>query len=250
MTAEIKDSQAGIVSPVKGKHRPDLGPLAVMVASQSDLDSLSGLMGLKESDSQRLFISRLYRERGAETDGFSIIGPFIGAPYAVMVLETLIAWGVRKIIFFGWCGAVSPKVKVGDIVLPDAAWVDEGTSRHYGMNDNSLTTPSSYLLKKTKEILDDSGHDYQEGAVWSTDAIYRETPEKVVYYQQKGVLAVEMELSALFSVGRYRQVDVAGLLVVSDEVSALRWRPGFGDIEFKKSRKNVNNIIGRLCQSL
>ena len=62
---------------------------------------------------------------------FSITGPFIGAPYAAMLLETLIAWGARRIIFLGWCGAVAEEVKIGDIILPTAALIDEGTSGHY-----------------------------------------------------------------------------------------------------------------------
>jgi len=47
-----------------------------------------------------------------------VVGPFVGAPYAAMLLETLIAWDVEKIIFFGWCGAISHDVKIGDIIIP------------------------------------------------------------------------------------------------------------------------------------
>lgn len=250
MTAETMVEQTGIVSPLKNDHTPDLGPLAVMVSSRGDLISCRDVMGLEASASQRIFISRLYlgdNDRGAP---FSITGPFIGAPYAVMILETLIAWGAREIIIFGWCGAVSPKVKIGDIVVPSAAIIDEGTSRHYQENKDLTATPSRELSAKIKKILKKEKIDFHEGAIWSTDAIYRETPEKIAHYQQKEVVAVEMEMSALFTVGKYRQVEVVSILVVSDEVSSLRWRPGFKNIGFKKSRKNVTKVIGRLCRSL
>ena len=45
--------------------------------------------------------------------------------------------------------------------------------------------------------------------------------------QAQGVLGVEMELAALFAVGRFRQVPVAGLLLVSDELADLSWQPAY-----------------------
>ena len=188
----------------------------------------------------------------------------IGAPYAVMLLETLIAWGTQKIIFFGWCGAVSPKVKIGDIIVPAAAMVDEGTSRHYGgrwsasrgrIADNhdesrSFSKPSELIVEKICSVLRENDVAFHEGAVWSTDAIYRETQEKVTYFQSKGVLAVEMEISALFSVGSYRDIDVGAILVVSDDLTTLKWKPGFKDKGFKQSRKTACEAISILCQKL
>lgn len=238
-----------IVNPLKGKGTPHLGPVAAMVASQGDLSSLCRLMGLKNEDSRRLFTSRLYtRTNGA--GGFSVAGPFIGAPYAVMLLETLIAWGVTKIIFFGWCGAVSPEVKIGDIIVPTAAMIDEGTSRHYGVNEGECVASSGRIVEKIQKRLTKDGLSYHAGVIWSTDAIYRETPEKVADYQKKDVLAVEMELSALFTIGRYRGIDVGGVLVVSDELSSYKWHPGFNDGNFKQSRQKVIRTIFQLCPAL
>ncbi len=238
-----------IVNPLKGKGTPNLGPVAAMVASQGDLSLLCRLMGLKNEDSRRLFTSRLYTRTNGAGD-FSVAGPFIGAPYAVMLLETLIAWGVTKIIFFGWCGAVSPEVKIGDIIVPTAALIDEGTSRHYGVNAGECVASSGRIVEKIQKKLTKEGLSYHAGVIWSTDAIYRETPEKVAAYQKKDVLAVEMELSALFTVGRYRGIDVGGILVVSDELSSLTWKTGFKDKDFKQSRRAACDAIGILCRRL
>ncbi|MBW1941060.1 MAG: hypothetical protein JRI28_06790 [Deltaproteobacteria bacterium] len=59
-----------------------------------------------------------------------------------------------------------------------------------------------------------------------------------------------MELSAIFSVGRFRDVEVSGLLVVSDEISTSNWQRGFGDKRFKKSRKETAKIIECLCKTV
>jgi len=232
----------GIVIPVKGKNSPNLGPVAVMVSSQTDLSLFCSQTDIDEKKHRNLFVSRLYVGDTAET-GFSVVGPFVGAPYAVMLLETLIAWGVKRIVFFGWCGAISHDVKIGDIIIPTGAIIDEGTSKHYRQIDDGVSRPSSNILKNTKEALIKTGLAFREGIVWSTDAIYRETCEKVIYYQGKDVLAVEMELSALFTVGKFRDVQVGGILVVSDELSTLTWRPGFREQQFKESRKAVVEVI-------
>jgi purine-nucleoside phosphorylase len=245
----LQSRSDGIVIPVKGKNSPNLGPVAIMVSTQADLSLFCSLTDLNEEKHRNLFISRLYVGNTAEA-GFAVVGPFVGAPYAVMLLETLIAWGAEKIIFFGWCGAISHDVKIGDIIIPTGAIIEEGTSKHYHQGDDGVSQPSSCLLKNTKEALIKAGLAFHEGLIWSTDAIYRETCEKVKYYQGKDILAVEMELSALFTVGKFRNVQMGGILVVSDELSTLTWRPGFREQRFKESRMAVTKMIKALCSSL
>jgi purine-nucleoside phosphorylase len=234
---------------VKGKNSPNLGPVAVMVSTQADLSLFCKLTHLDEEKHRNLFFSRLYIGNTAEA-GFSVVGPFVGAPYAVMLLETIIAWGVKKIIFFGWCGAISPDVKIGDIIIPAGAIIDEGTSKHYHQEGDGVSQPSSYLLENTKEALVKEGLAFHEGQIWSTDAIYRETREKVKYYQGKDILAVEMELSALFTVGEFRNIQVVGILVVSDELSTLTWLPGFKGQRFKENRMSAVKATVGLCNLL
>ena len=100
------------------------------------------------------------------------------------------------------------------------------------------------------QVLDKNSCDFHEGAVWTTDAIYRETRREVLAHQQKGILAVEMEISALYAVALYRRVDLAGILVVSDELSSSNWRPGFTHKRFGQSRKTVCRLVKELLGSL
>ena len=238
-----------VINPQKSKRSPDIGPVAVMTATWPDLTYLRDLFKFSKDDYQRLFMSRLYFDR-RNPGGYSVTGPFVGAPYAVMLLESLIAWGARQIIFFGWCGAISDNVKIGDLILPTAVYIDEGTSRHYGTGDNRHLQATFPLVSKFRQVLDDSHHDFHEGAVWTTDAVYRETRHQVTAHRQNGVLAVEMEFSALNSVAQFRGVDLAGLLVVSDELSSFSWRPGFKQKRFVQSRKTgcqlIKELLGRL----
>ena len=237
-----------IIHPKKGKKSPQLGPVAVMVATEPDLWLLCALFNLKEISFQKVFISRLYLEKKI-IPNISIIGPLVGAPYAVMLLENLIAWGARKIFFLGWCGAVSEEVKIGEIVLPTSAIIDEGTSAHYGAMDNRLSRASSSMVSMIRRTLEENQINFHAGAVWSTDALYRETRHQVETHQQNGILAVEMEISALYTVARFRRVDLRGILVVSDELSSLKWRPGFKQGRFVQGRQSACKVVKELCQA-
>ncbi|MDP7355143.1 MAG: nucleoside phosphorylase [Desulfobacterales bacterium] len=245
-----------IVNPIKPKNISDLGRVAVMVSTQADLVYLCHLMNMDESRFRGLFMSRLYIGDD-DNRAISLAGPMIGAPYSTMILEALIAWGANIFLFFGWCGSISPNVRVGDIIVPESSIIDEGTSRHYenhGLTGSKETDALSYsserIIRQLKIALNQCGHQYHAGTIWSTDAIFRETREKVEYYQKKNILAVEMEVSALYNVGRFRNVEVGGVLVVSDELSTFQWRPGFNDNRFKSRRKAVCEVIYSLCQTL
>ena len=238
-----------IVNPVKSRNAPEIGPVAVIAATEMDLFFLCNLFQCNQDDYRRLFTSRLYTQNSTPA-GICLTGPGIGAPYAVMMLETLISRGARRIIFLGWCGAVSEQVKIGDIILPTAAVVDEGTSRNYIEPVNGQSKPVLSMVSLVEQVLEDNRVDFHSGKIWTTDAVYRETREKVERYQKQGVLAVEMEISALFSVAQFRQVELGALLVVSDELSSLKWRPGFKDKRFVKGHQIACRMVREACQQL
>ncbi len=227
-----------IVNPVSGKQPPQTGPLALMVATEGDLRLLTRLADSPIVDQRRLYTSKL-QVHADDRRRFALVGPFIGAPYAVMLLETLVVWQVRRVLFIGWCGAVSNHIKAGDIIVPTQAWIDEGTSCHYGDPSCRLVHASRRLTQRTRLALQHQGTVFHEGAVWTTDGIFRETVEKVKHFQRQGALAVEMELSAILTVAGFRGIEAAGILVVSDELSDYRWRPGFRSPGFKSAREQA-----------
>ncbi|MDL1964039.1 MAG: nucleoside phosphorylase [Deltaproteobacteria bacterium] len=238
-----------IIKPLKSKNSPNLGQVAVLMADDKDIRFFCRLLNMSKNNFTRLMMSKVY-VGNSDNQSLSVAGPLIGAPYAVMLLETLIAWGTRKVIFFGMCGAISPKVKIGDIVVPTDSIIDEGTSKHYTANKSLRSKPSFLIVEKIKHILNKNNIEFHDGLVWTTDAIYRETREKLDYYQAKDTLAVDMELSALFTVGRFRNIETGSILVVSDELSTYKWRPGFREKRFIKTRKIVAELIKTLCATL
>ncbi|MBA3017696.1 MAG: nucleoside phosphorylase [Proteobacteria bacterium] len=238
-----------IIKPLKRKNSPRLGPVAVLMADDKDLRFFCKLLNISEDNFTRLLMSKVYVEDSGK-QGLSVAGPFIGAPYAVMLLETLIAWGARKVIFLGMCGAISPEIKIGDIVVPTDSIIDEGTSKHYNADESLRSKPSFLIVESIKHIFNKNEIEFHDGLVWTTDAVYRETREKLEYYQAKDALAVDMELSALFTVGRFRNIEIGSILVVSDELATYEWHPGFRKKQFIKTRKIVAEVIKSLCATL
>lgn len=172
----------------------------------------------------------------------TLIAPALGAPYAVMVLEKLIALGARMILALGWCGSLQPHLAIGDLVLPTTAVSTEGTSGHYPLGGQP-PDPDPGLIRMLRHLLAISDNRWQEGAVWSTDGFYRETVDLVRHYQAQRVLGVDMEMAALFTLGRFRQVPLAGLLVVSDELATLHWKPGYRSERFRRARDQAARLV-------
>jgi uridine phosphorylase len=160
-----------------------------------------------------------------------------------MLLETIAAWGARRFVFFGWCGALASFLKSGDIVVPCGAFVEEGTSPAYGCSAQRVRPPAPDFQSELNAHFRQAGLACQEGWIWTTDAVFRETEQKVRHYQGLGALAVEMEISALYTVADHLGVELGAVLVVSDELSTFKWRPGFKSEPFQAARRAVVEAI-------
>ena len=173
-------TETPIVRPIRGRRSPTLGPLALMASNSQDLTDLCRSWTDQEERIERgLFNSRLLY--GGETKGGSAcaVGPVIGAPYAVMLLETLVAWGAQRIVYVGWCGALNPALQVGDLLLPTQAIVDEGTSPAYGCGAGQVVRPNESWCEHLEWTVRSLGPAFHRGTIWSTDAVFRETPSRV-----------------------------------------------------------------------
>jgi nucleoside phosphorylase len=155
---------------------------------------------------------------------FAAYQSYYGAPASVMMLEKLIASGIRNIVAVGEAGSLSPSVRIGDIVIPRWGIREEGTSYHYIPAD-VVPMASEKLANILKAAL--GGTKCTEGGVWTTDAPYRETRGRVREYSGRGAVAVEMECAALMSVSMYRKAEFAAVLVITDELFAGEWKEGF-----------------------
>ena len=240
--------EEGLIRPTKGRMDPDVGRDAALVITRGDLNRLLDVTEKKRLSSFDMDIFKLHLVEKEGGGTFSIIGPFLGAPHAVMGMEKIIALGARRIFGLGWCGSLQPDLRVGDFVLPTDSLCEEGTSAHYPIGSSSPVADLD-LCRRMESLISKCKKSCRKGTVWTTDAPYRETPSKIRRYQEKGILAVDMEMSALMTLAMYRSVSFEALLVVSDELFDLRWRPGFRNPVFKEACRSAGELILRLVNA-
>jgi purine-nucleoside phosphorylase len=142
----------------------------------------------------------------------------MGAPSASIVAEELIGLGARVLLRVGTCGAVDEGLAPGDLVIPQGAVPLDGASRQYleGRPYAPVPDPGLFLaLWKGAEAL---GYPHHVGLVATEDAFYATTPEGARAWSRYGVLAFEMEASALFLIGKMRGVRAGAILAVSNRI--------------------------------
>ena len=132
---------------------------------------------------------------------------YVGAAGCMGVLEELFAAGVEKLVLFGTCGVLDRSIGDCGIIIPTAALRDEGASFHYAPPSDEIEVNPKYR-KEFIEILDHHQCTYTLGKVWTTDAFYRETAEKMERRKAAGCVCVDMECSAVAALARFRGKDV------------------------------------------
>ena len=235
MKSAIEESV--IIEPRRGRAESDVEELVFLFFLPRDLKIAYKVLGLDQSTRRRVDFAKLYNVN-QEGKRFSIAGPAMGAPIAVILLERLVALGARNIVGVGSCGSLQEDIRIGDYIIPTHAIVEEGTSQHYP-SDNVIPRASGIILKSIEDCCVTNNLSFTMGKVWTTDAPFRETTKKTRTYKNQNVLGVEMEMSALFTVGTFRGVDVGGFLVVSDELSAMRWKTRSRDKKYSSALKTA-----------
>jgi purine-nucleoside phosphorylase len=242
------ENDSVVIESRKGSKEKDCEPIAIMASSEGDHRRFCRLATPVADSARTAYNARLLDVVHANRS-ITIAGPILGAPQAVLVLEKLIALGSRTIIVFGWCGSLQSNLTIGDWLLPSSARSEEGTSSHYPTNAAKFF-PDTDLFRSLQDYCAQNGFSVRAGPIWTTDAPLRETVDKVSGYGEEGFLAVEMEMSALFHVAAYRKVRLVGLLVVSDELFTLKWKPGFRSTLFQQACRQASEALLDFCSSL
>lgn len=151
-----------------------------------------------------------------------------GAPFATIVVEELAALGVKAFVIVGIAGSLDRNIPAGSMVVCSKALRDEGTSHHY-RSAARFARPDRLLTNSLKLSLERAGVPYVEGSTWTIDAPYRETGPEIRRYRKGGILTVEMEAAAVFTVTQVLGRKSAALFVVSDFLDENGWEPRFHD---------------------
>jgi len=221
---EYDDDREAIIDPYK-IHAPVPGmpEHAVLCFFNNVVRDLAAAGSAKEihvliSETGRHPVYILERPQGR----IALMHPCIGGPFAVGLTEELIASGCRKIIACGGAGVLDSAVGVGQILVPESAVRDEGTSYHY-LPPSRTVDASPEAVAAIEDVLVARGIPHQRVRTWTIDAFYRETPARIRRRREEGCLTVEMEAASLFALAQFRGVTLGQLLYAGDDVSGAEW---------------------------
>jgi DeoD family purine-nucleoside phosphorylase len=148
----------------------------------------------------------------------SVQGTGMGCPGAAIVFEELIQLGCKRLLRVGTCGGLQPQHALGDLIVALTAVPADSTAMHLVGNEPHCPTASWSLIHGAVHAAKEIGQELHVGPIVSSDLFYNPNEGQYERWSKRGVLAVEMEASALFTIGALRGVEAGCLLTVSDIV--------------------------------
>lgn len=148
----------------------------------------------------------------------SVMGSGMGIPsIAIYSYELYHFYDVDTIIRIGTCGGLAPQVDLRDIVIGQAACTDSNFADQYKLPGTFSPIADFALVRRAAEVAEQLGADYHVGNLLSTDVFYSDRAASQAWANM-GVLAVEMEATALYLNAIAAGKRALGIMTVSDLV--------------------------------
>lgn len=149
----------------------------------------------------------------------SVQGTGMGVPsISIYAQELMEQYHVKNLIRVGTCGAIQKDVHVRDVILAMSASTDSATNRIRLNNIDYAPTANFDLLLKAYEAAQVTGTKVHVGNVFTADTFYNDDQEGVQRWAEYGVLALEMETAALYTLAAKFQRNALTILTVSDHI--------------------------------
>jgi purine-nucleoside phosphorylase len=143
----------------------------------------------------------------------------IGTPSLSIVVEELLRLGATRLIRVGTCGGIARGVKTGDLVIATAACPTDGATATYLHGEAYAPAADFALTRALVDAAGAAGVPVRTGLVASVDVFYNTDDDYAQRWRDRGVIAFEMEASALFFLAARAGVQAACALTVSDVLS-------------------------------
>lgn len=137
---------------------------------------------------------------------------------AIYATELFENYGVKKIIRVGTCGSLQPHIELGHIVLAMTAFTDSNMFANSFMPWSVSPCCSYSLLTAITGALKNTSCDWSVGAIVATDSFYHSDLDRYTVLQQHGILAVDMETHALYTLAMKYGQQALTVNTVSDNL--------------------------------
>jgi uridine phosphorylase len=197
-----------------GLKSDSLGPYALIPGPKERCQMLLGT--LKSPTKNFTFLD--YEMHTGTIDGKRVTVGNGGryAPDTAMTTELLCAAGAESLIRIGSCGSLQDHVKIGDLVIVTGAIRGEGTTSYY-VPKNFSTVAHPDMINALKEAAASMGVRYHLGWIFTTDALFQETPELIQELNQQKISSIDMVTSTFLTIAQLRNKRAGAILAVSDE---------------------------------
>ena len=220
----------------------DLADIALVPGDPGRVDRIAGHC----ENATTVAENREYKLVNATYEGheLTICSTGIGSPSAAIAAEELSAVGVDTLIRVGTTGALQPGIEIGDMVVATGAAKDEGTTKRY--EDTTVPAVPDYdVLTALADAAESNGEDVHVGPIATDDAFYAETDAYVEDWESAGLLAVEMEAAALFTLARRKGMRAGAICTVDGNlVEGTQKGETDADELPEKAKNNVERAIG------
>ena len=204
------------MSPIHVRARPgDVAPIVFLVGDPGRAHlAASRLEEVRLYNEFRGLVGYTGRYNGAPVS-FQATG--MGGPSAAIVCEEMADLGAKVLIRLGTCGGTRPDIQPNDLVIATAACPLDGTSREYVGGDPYAPAATFRIVRALVEAAERLGAPHHVGPVATEDALYLVREGYVEKWARRGVLAQEMEASAIFTVAALRGLEAGCALTVSNQ---------------------------------
>lgn len=148
----------------------------------------------------------------------SVQGTGMGAPsISIYINELMQSYNVQNLIRVGTCGAIQKDVKVRDVILAMSASTDSQMNRLTFKGIDYAPTANWELLKKAFDAGTEKGLQLKVGNVFTADMFYNDNADHELWANY-GMLAIEMETAALYTLAAKYDRKALAVLTVSDHI--------------------------------
>jgi purine-nucleoside phosphorylase len=151
----------------------------------------------------------------------SVQGSGMGLPsLSIYVNELLREYGVRSIVRVGSCGALTEELALRDLVIASGACTDSSMNRIRFEGLDYAPVADFGLLRAAHDaaMARDLPVATRVGLLFSSDSFYSPRPELTSRMVEYGVLGVEMEASALYTLAAQHKAKALAICTVSDHI--------------------------------
>ncbi len=149
----------------------------------------------------------------------SVQGAGMGLPStSIYVNELINFYRVKTIVRVGTCGSIHTDIGLGEKIIALGASTDSSVNRVKFNGQDFAPTADFDLLQKVNAVAGKIGMDILIGGIYSTDSFYLGNNDRWKVWSEHGVLGVEMESTALYTLAVAAKVRALSILMVSDNI--------------------------------